>query len=174
MIEKGRGQPPPASRSSAGSTRSCRPAPKHRRVHVVAELVGGKPQFGFKAEIGGGVFRLTGFCAGHDEIQLVCLQPSQMRIVSLLPMRFVGRRLFERHPYANKFLRNKIRGKTAGRFMWSPRGTGYVPGHRSRSAVAWETKAWLSRKARYSQWLRRVMFVIGSNPVPFPSPVTLV
>jgi hypothetical protein len=28
-----------------------------RRVHVVAELVGGEPEFGLEAEVGGGVFR---------------------------------------------------------------------------------------------------------------------
>ena len=39
-----------------------------RRVHVVAQLVGGEPELGFKAEVGGGVGRRSGFrgfCFGH-------------------------------------------------------------------------------------------------------------
>jgi len=36
----------------------------NRRVHVVAELVGGEPEFGFEAEFGGGVGG-SGFSAGH-------------------------------------------------------------------------------------------------------------
>ena len=37
-----------------------------RRVHVVAELVGGEPELGLEADGGGGVFRAVGFCAGHN------------------------------------------------------------------------------------------------------------
>ena len=37
-----------------------------RRVHVVAELVGCEPEFGLKAEIGGGRIGFTGCFASHD------------------------------------------------------------------------------------------------------------
>ena len=36
-----------------------------RRVHVVAQLVGGEPELGLEAGIGGGVFRSVEFGAGH-------------------------------------------------------------------------------------------------------------
>ncbi len=36
-----------------------------RRVHVVAELVGGEPELGFEAEVGGGVFGAFRSSASH-------------------------------------------------------------------------------------------------------------
>ena len=36
-----------------------------RRVHVVAELVGGEPELGLEAEVGGGVVLRGGAGAGH-------------------------------------------------------------------------------------------------------------
>ena len=40
---------------------------RFRRVHVVAQLVGGEPELGLEAEVGGGVFAgwSGGFLAGH-------------------------------------------------------------------------------------------------------------
>ena len=35
-----------------------------RRIHVVAQLVGGEPELGFEADVGGGVSFLFGDC-GH-------------------------------------------------------------------------------------------------------------
>jgi hypothetical protein len=42
-----------------------------RRVHVVAELVGGEPELGFKAQVGGGVGFLGFGCFGHGAIYLL-------------------------------------------------------------------------------------------------------
>ena len=36
-----------------------------RRVHVVAQLVGGEPELGLEADGGGGLGRRGGFSAGH-------------------------------------------------------------------------------------------------------------
>jgi hypothetical protein len=39
-----------------------------RRVHVVAELVGGEPELGFETEMGGGVFGFCGFGSCHQQL----------------------------------------------------------------------------------------------------------
>jgi hypothetical protein len=53
-------------------------------VVVDAALVGGKPEIGLEADVGGGVFRAVRFCAGHNEkcrcvqtfLHAKCLAPS--------------------------------------------------------------------------------------------------
>ena len=42
-----------------------------RRVHVVAQLVGGEPELGLEADCGGGLRRMLGLGAGHHQYMTV-------------------------------------------------------------------------------------------------------
>jgi hypothetical protein len=68
-----------------------------------------EPKLLFKTEVGGGIFRVGGFRAGHDE-KYRCVQTFlHANRRSLFPILLCERNVIQRNPSVNEFLRNGMR-----------------------------------------------------------------